>query len=1076
MLSVSLLGDFCIKYDEALVTDIDTPRLQSLLAFLILHSETPQSRAHLAFLFWPDTSETQARTNLRNLLHQLRHVLPDADCYLQSSTQTLQWRPDAPFVLDVHEFVDALSQVNEASTKGDVLAFRKALEHVATLYKGDLLPSCYDDWIIPLREELRLAYLNALERLVRALEEEQDYASAIRNAQHILRIDPLHESTYRHLILLYAQNGDRAGALRVYHTCSTVLRRELNVEPSAATREVYQQLLGIEQRPSPSVKTTRTFSPLVGRTHEWTVMLQAWRAVAAGGRPHVIMLSGEAGIGKTRLAEELLEWAARQGVAIANAHCYAAEGELAYAPVTTWLRAHPLPPLDDVWLAEVGRLLPEIFTMRPNLPQPMALTEAWERLRLFEALARATVGIGQPLLLIIEDLQWCDRDTLAWLHFIARFDPNGRLLIVGTYRPEEIGDNHPLLSFLQAMRLEGSVTELELKPLDVEGIKTLATFITGVDVDIQVAQNLYRETEGNPLFVVEILRAGYSFQKNKSDTDRAPELNSRSLPVEGSLPSKIKSILESRLAQLSHSTREVVQLAATIGREFSFKLLAQASGRDEDMLVHNLDEMWQRRIVREHGADAYDFSHDKLREVAYSAMSTARRRFLHHQAAQALETLHALDVKPVSFQIASHYERAGLPEKAVPYYLQGARFARQVYANEETIYLLERGLSLMRKSASVNSTIGDVEGLTARLFEELGEVLELTACHEQALQAFQNAGTQVPQRDRIWQARLYRKIGEVLCEQRRYEDALAMCHQAEAALQEHDGEYSDPWWDEWLEVQVDRIWAHYWLDQWLEMEELVNQVTPVVQERNHATSRMRLLMALCLMHLRRERYVVSEKMLENSREALHLSREWGDLKTRMNCQFELGFLHLWRRELDEAEHDLNATLELAKASGAVWMQTLSLTYLTVLYRFKGHKDKVSGHAVHVQKIAEVAHMPDYVAAAKSNLAWVAWRNGDLATVQQLSQQALAIWRRSPMVYPFQWQTLWPLIAVILAQGCEDEAWAHSKALLEPTQQRLPDNINSVLESAVQMNAINQAKAARSYLDKALALAREMGYL
>ncbi len=422
MLSVSLLGDFCIRHDEAPVTDVDTPRLQSLLAYLMLHRDAPQSRAHLAFLFWPDTTEAQARTNLRNLLHHLRHALPDADSYLDASVQTLQWRSDAPFTLDVADFDAALAHAEQAQQMGDSAAVREALERAVALYKGDLLPSCYDDWIIPHREGLRQAYLSALERLVRMLEEQRDYQAAIRNAQRLLRHDPLHEATYRHLIRLHALNGDRAGALRVYHTCTTVLQRELDVEPSAATREAYEQLLGAESQPSPTVPTTTAFSPLVGREREWAQMLQAWRAVVAGGEPHVVMLSGEAGIGKTRLAEELLQWAARQGIASANARCYAAEGELAYAPVTAWLRAHPLAPLEDVWLAEVARLLPEVLAQRPDLPRPVALTEAWQRQRLFEALSRAILGTNQPLLLTIDDLQWCDRDTLEWLHFLLRFD------------------------------------------------------------------------------------------------------------------------------------------------------------------------------------------------------------------------------------------------------------------------------------------------------------------------------------------------------------------------------------------------------------------------------------------------------------------------------------------------------------------------------------------------------------------------------------------------------------------------------------------------------------------------------
>ena len=155
--------------------DIDTPRLQSLLAYLILHRDAPQSRAHLAFIFWPDTSEAQARTNLRNLLHHLRHTLPNADAYLETGVQTLQWRSDAPFSLDVVDFETILTHAKQTAQRRDSANTRDALEHAVALYTGDLLPSCYDDWIIPQREALHQAYLNALEQLVSILEEQRDY-------------------------------------------------------------------------------------------------------------------------------------------------------------------------------------------------------------------------------------------------------------------------------------------------------------------------------------------------------------------------------------------------------------------------------------------------------------------------------------------------------------------------------------------------------------------------------------------------------------------------------------------------------------------------------------------------------------------------------------------------------------------------------------------------------------------------------------------------------------------------------------------------------------------------------------
>ncbi len=868
------------------------------------------------------------------------------------------------------------------------MQLESALTRAERLYKGDLLPSCYDDWIIPQREGLHQAYLNALEHLIRMLEDQRDYQAAIDYAQNLLRYDPLHEATYRGLIRIHALNGDRAGALRVYHTCTTILQRELDVEPSAATREAYVQLLGAESRSSSTVPTTIAFSPLVNRQSDWMQLLKAWNEVAAGGEPQVVVISGVAGIGKTRLVEELLQWAARQGISRASTRCYAAEGALAYSPVTTWLRANPLVPLEDVWLAEVARLLPEIFTQRPDLPRPVALTEAWQRQRLFEALSRAILGINQPFLLTIDDLQWCDQDTLEWLHFLIRYNRSARFLVIGTYRPEEVDEDHPLASTLQALRIEGHVIEIDLQPLDENATNILAKTIAGKELGIEIGQLLFQETEGNPLFVVESVRARLMAQDQQLNAVSVHKLPRDTLLGEVNLPPKVQSVILARLGQLSPSTRELAELAATIGREFSFKLLAKTSGFEEDILVRQLDELWRRLIVREHGIDAYDFSHDKLREVAYNSMSAARRRLLHRHVAQALEILHSNELNPVSRQVAAHYERAGLPEQAIPYYLRAAKVARQVYANEEAIALLQRGLELVEDDGSSLGSGERSDKIATHLWEELGDVLELMVRHEEALRAFQSAQTKLPHREHIWQARLQRKVGQVKREQRHYTEALDACSRAELTLGKQPDDDTNDWWDEWLEVQVERVWAYYWLAQWPEMDALVNKVQPVVQERGGATSRQRFLMASFLMQVRRDRYVVSDDTLANSREQLALCQEWGGLKIRIDCQFQLGFSLLWRHELDEAEENLQAALELAETCGIVPMRTLSLTYLTVLCRFRGRMDGVQNFALRAQEAAERAQMPDYVAAAKGNQAWIAWRRRDLLAVEQRGQEAL----------------------------------------------------------------------------------------
>lgn len=699
-LHIRLLGDFSLLYGDQPITSLNTTRLQSLLAYLILHRGSPQQRQHLAFLFWPDTTEAQARNNLRQLVHQLRQAFPAIDQFLQSDTNSLHWRLDTPLRIDVAEFEQALQRADEAARQNDPRHQQAALKEADDLYRGALLPSCYDEWIVPERERLRQDHLHALEQLLRLLEKQDDPAAAIQYAQRLIRSDPLSEDFYRRLIRLHMLNNDRASALRVYHTCAATLQRELGIEPDAATRAAYEQLLHPEAVTAPVAGAPPPLAgmpTLIGRQREWAELHQAWQRAREEG-PHFALVSGEAGIGKSRLAEEFLQWASQQGIATAGTRSYAAEGQLSLGPVTDWLRSEGLrahlEQLDTVWLTEVARILPELFAERPDVPHYEPVTEYGQRQRFFEALARAILVTSQPLLLVIDDLQWCDPETLEWLHFLLRFDSLARLLVIGCARTEELPPHHPLRTLLLHLQASTRVTEITLQPLDAAETTKLAAQVANREWEMDTLMHLYHETGGYPLFVVEMVRAGLGrIPASTSSSENSP----RHLPADALevLPSRVQAVLVGRLLQLSAPAQEVAKLAATIGREFTLDLLIAASNADADSAVGALDELWQKRIVREHGTTSYDFTHDKLREVAYAEISVPQRRLLHRRVAQAMETLQAEDLDPFCGQIATHYERAGMIEQALPYYQRAATVAQRMYANEEAIALLTRGLRLL---------------------------------------------------------------------------------------------------------------------------------------------------------------------------------------------------------------------------------------------------------------------------------------------------------------------------------------------------------------------------------------------
>ena len=749
-LRVHLLGSFRLLHRDEAVTGFDQARLQELLAYLLLHRNVPVPRQQLAFLFWPDSVEEQARTNFRNLWHRLRRALPDADHLLLTDDLSVQWRGDDACWLDVAAFEKGLQRARADLAPDEQIA---SLEEAVAVYGGELLPGCYSEWLLAERDRLAQAYGAALEQLAALNEERRDYRQAIGHAQALLRHDPLHEPVYAQLMRLHALNDDRAAALHTYHTCVTILRRELDVEPSRPTREIYERLLNVKSQPA-ALPQFESAAPLVGREAEWALLQKTWREATGGAR--LVLISGEAGIGKTRLAEALVEWVGRQGIPALTARCYATEGELAYEPVVAWLRGHPRPPLADPWLRELARLLPEILIERPDLPPPGPLTEAWQRLRLFEALAHALLTGHSALLLVLDDLQWCDRDTLDWLHYLlhAREAVGARmqLLVVATVRPEEESKT-ALDSWMAGLSRAGNLTEIELGPLSQDATLTLADRIAGRPLDRALGPLLYQGTEGHPLFIVEMVRAGFG-QARSTTANHAAAMTA----TPAALPTKVRQVLEARLVQLSPAARSTVELAAVIGRAFTFSVLAAASDLSEDVLVRCLDECWRKRIVREQEDDAYDFSHDKLREAAYAGLSRTRLRWLHGQVAQALESVHAADPDRVAGVIAAHYEAARQPARAIAYYDRAAAVARRVYAHGEALVALERAVDLLDALPDPTARCE----LTAHLQEELGDLRELLTQHGPAQDAYAAALACAPDTDRIAKARLHRKIGKTL--------------------------------------------------------------------------------------------------------------------------------------------------------------------------------------------------------------------------------------------------------------------------------------------------------------------------
>ena len=682
MLQVSLLGGHAITDDRGGSIQARSSRVVVLIAFLVTHAGSAQARQRIAGLLWPESTDAQALTNLRRELHHLRQILGDEPS-LVVTPRDLCWHDTQTCRVDVRVFDGERQPALAAAAADDDEGMLRHASAAIAAYRGELLPGVYDDWLLDARAQLERQCVDLCDLASAAWARAGDLARAVEAARRRVQLQPLEEVGYRTLMGLQADMGDRAGAVSTYHNCASMLERELGVTPDPSTRRAFQRLMAYA-RPSarpPAAASSAAGRPrlaaarLVGRSAELAALQELWRAAEAGQRG-LVLVRGGAGVGKTRLVAEVAEMARLQGAVVATAQCFGTAGRLALAPVADWLRHDAVQSaaanLDPAWRAEVSRLVPA----SGGGISSRATADAWQRHRFLEGLARALIAVQRPLLVVLDNVQWCDQETLAFLTFCLGLADGARLLVAATLRQDDLDEDPELAGWIVRMRATGLLTEVPLSPLEAADTARLAHAISGQPLPEARADLLHAATGGFPLYIIEAARG-------ITDSDQA------SLPV-----GDLAAVLRKRLDQGTAAARELAGLAAAVGTNFTLGLLTEASDLDADLVVEAVDELWRRRIIREF-RDGYDFSHDLLRETAYAGISPPRRWLLHRRIAQGLEVLHAENKDGVAAQLAEQYARAGQPERAVAYYQRAANVAAGMFAHAEEIQLHEKALAII---------------------------------------------------------------------------------------------------------------------------------------------------------------------------------------------------------------------------------------------------------------------------------------------------------------------------------------------------------------------------------------------
>jgi DNA-binding SARP family transcriptional activator len=688
-----LLGLFEVDSGEAGVVPVGPGKESALLAVLLLHANEPVSVDRLVEELWGDERPANAAKTVQVYVSRLRKRL-DADRLLTTAGGYLLRTGTGE--LDVERF-EALARSG-----------RQALESGSSERAVEALTAALELWRGPALADFRFeafaqAEIRRLDELHGAVTTDRfDARLALGETQALLpeleplaRANPLDERLQGQLMVCLYRCGRQADALDVYGSARTALVDELGIEPGRRLRDLHQAIL----RQDPDLDVTAVSiqppadvgRPFVGRERE-LAELEARLDAALAGHGSLVLLAGEPGIGKSRLAEELGMIARARGASVLVGRCWEAGGAPAYWPWVQSLRAHVRETEPSLLLAQLGggageiaQILPELGEMFRDLPAPVPSESDGARFRLFDAISQflRRAAESKPIVLGLDDLHAADTPSLLLLQFVTRELASARLLVLGAYRDVDPTPAGPLVSVLADLSREPVALRLPLHGLDSHAVGAYVEQTAAKLASPELTEAIARNTEGNPLFVGEMLRL-----LMREDAGGAPV--SSTLAV----PQSIRDVISRRLGHLPDACGRVLPAAAVLGREFSVDALALMSSLAEDELLEVLDDAIEARVVMDvpGTADRLRFAHVLIRDTLYDSLTATRRMRLHRQAVEALESLHG-DAPGAYLAELAHHSLAGRElENGLAYARRAGDRAFALFAYEEAARLYETAL------------------------------------------------------------------------------------------------------------------------------------------------------------------------------------------------------------------------------------------------------------------------------------------------------------------------------------------------------------------------------------------------
>ena len=518
--------------------------------------------------------------------------------------------------------------------------------------------------------------------------------------------------------------------------------------------------------PSPRPIATREI-PLVDRVEEMNVLKEAvYRAVHGEGG--LVFIHGEAGIGKTRLIRELGAYARSHGVQVLYGRCPALFRMDGVPPYTLWGEAirdylenispEQLRMVIGFYPAEVAKLVPELRQRLAAIPESFQISPEQEQNRLFEAVSQFITNISKenPLLVILDDLQWTDPSSLLLLHYLARGVHKTPLLLLGAYRSTDIDSKHPLTPILAELKRERLPQSVSLKRMSLEDTSEIIRQILDQDdIPREFCRIVYEKTRGNPFFTEEVIES----LKEEGIIYREESRWKIKEVSRIEFPETVKNVVEARISRLDDECKSALTMASFIGNDFGFEPLREVTGFEESKLLELMDKMFKTGLIKErvtHGEGICSFADVLVRDVVYEEVSPLKRKKLHEIVGRALEKVYAKTIDEHFGELSSHFLESGDKEKALDYLLKAGDKAAKIFANDEAASYFQSALKLIGEEES------DPEK-KKNVLERLGDTKKLVGEYDASLKYWNDALPLSKQlKDTEPSARLHRKMANVL--------------------------------------------------------------------------------------------------------------------------------------------------------------------------------------------------------------------------------------------------------------------------------------------------------------------------